>query len=221
MASSVQALTLVAVALLPGAFFVWGFERNAGRYGISLRDRALRLVGTSAVFLAVFVRILYLLYTNYWDSFTSGEPLPGWIWSLPVIYVGVPGVLGWAFGKEVRRGTRWARALAGRARAPRAWDHLFQDSPSGYVRCRMKSGLWVAGGYGEDNGRKPYASGYPDAQEIYLTRLFHVDPLTGGFQFDENGNIAVGSGALLIAWEEVELMEFIFEPEEDEPGAKP
>lgn len=63
----------------------------------------------------------------------------------------------------------------------------------------MKSGLWIAGGYGEDKGRKPYTSGYPDTQEIYLTRLLHVDPDSGGFEFDENGNIAAGDGALLIA----------------------
>ena len=120
MASGLQALTIIVVALLPGAFFVWGFERNAGRYGIGLRDRALRLVGTSAVFLALFASALYWLYARYWDSFVSGESLPIWFLVVPIAYVAIPGTLGWAFGSQVRRGTNWARVLAGPDRAPRA-----------------------------------------------------------------------------------------------------
>ena len=48
MASSLQMVTVFVVALLPGAFFVWSFERNAGRYGIGLRDRAFRIRETVA-----------------------------------------------------------------------------------------------------------------------------------------------------------------------------
>ena len=76
MASSLQAVTLLVVALLPGAFFVWGFERNAGRYGIGLKDRTLRLVGASSAFIAVSTWVLYWLYANHWQAFKSGELLP-------------------------------------------------------------------------------------------------------------------------------------------------
>ena len=46
MLSSLQAVFTLAVALLPGALFVWAFERQTGqRYGIRSRDRFLRFVG--------------------------------------------------------------------------------------------------------------------------------------------------------------------------------
>ena len=46
MLSSLQAVFTLAVALLPGALFVWDFERQTGqRYGIRSRDRFLRFVG--------------------------------------------------------------------------------------------------------------------------------------------------------------------------------
>jgi len=215
-ASGLQALTVLVVALLPGAFFVWGLERNAGRYGIGLRDRALRLVGTSAVFLALFASVLYWLYAKYWHSFASGDPLSPWLVVAPISYVAIPGTLGWAFGRQVRNGTHWARALAGPDRAPRAWDHLFQDRESGLVRCKMKSGSWVGGAYAEIDNQRPYASGYPEVQELYLTRSLEVDPEDGRFKYDANEQPIQGVGSLLMRWEEIELMEFIHSPKEDD-----
>lgn len=216
MASSLQALTVLVVALLPGAFFVWGFERNAGRYGIGLRDRALRLVGTSAVFLALFASALYWLYARFWDSFVMGEPLPVWLVVVPISYVAIPGSLGWMFGWQVRHGTNWARIVAGFDRAPRAWDHLFQDRTPGLVRCRMKSGSWIGGVYAEVEGIRPYASGYPEIQELYLARSLQIDPEDGSFVLDENDQLIRGSGSLLMRWEEIEMMEFIHIREEEE-----
>ena len=209
MASSVQALTVLAVALLPGALFVWGFERNAGRYGIVLKDRALRLVGTSAVFLALFASILYWLYARYWDSFVVGEPLPVWLLIVPIAYVAIPGTLGWTFGRQVRHGARWAQIVAGVDRAPRAWDHLFQNRVPGLIRCRMKPGSWVGGMFAEVEGTRPYASGYPENQDLYLTCSLQIDPEDGSFILDGNNRLIRGSGGLLMRWEEIEMMEFI------------
>lgn len=216
MASSLQALTVLVVALLPGALFVWGFERNAGRYGIGLKDRALRLVGTSAAFLALFASALYWLYARYWGSLVSGEALPAWLSLVPIVYVAVPGILGWIVGVHVRRGTSWARALIGPDRAPRSWDHLFQDRAPGLIRCRMKSGSWVGGIYAEVEGVRPYASGYPEIQELYLTRSLQIDPEDGRFVLDEDNQLIRGSGGLLMRWEEIELMEFIHIRDEEE-----
>lgn len=221
MASSLQALTVLVVALLPGAFFVWGFERNAGRYGIGLRDRALRLVGTSAVFLALFASALYWLYARFWDSFVMGESLPVWLVVVPISYVAIPGSLGWMFGWQVRHGTNWARIVAGFDRAPRAWDHLFQDRGPSLVRCRMKSGSWIGGFYAEVEGIRPYASGYPEIQELYLARSLQIDPEDGSFVSDENDELISGSGSLLMRWEEIEIMEFIHIREEEEINEQP
>ena len=204
------------VALLPGAFFVWGFERNAGRYGIGLRDRVLRLVGTSAVFLALSSSVLYWLYARYWHSLIAGESLPVWLLVVPIVYGATPGTLGLILGRQVRYGVRWARTLAGADRAPRAWDHLFQDHEPGWVRCRLKSGTWVGGMYAEVEKRRPYASGYPEIQELYLTRTLQIDPEDGSFVLDEEDQLIQGAGGLLMRWEEIEVMEFIHVSEEDD-----
>ena len=218
MTTGLQALSVLVVALLPGALFVWGFERNAGRYGIGLKDRVLRLVGSSAVFLALSASGLYWLYASYWDQFSTREPLPVWLVAMPITYVAVPGIVGWILGVHVRRGTGWIRALAGPDRAPRAWDHLFQDRPAGLVRCKMKSGTWVGGEYAEAEGMRPYASGYPENQELYLARSLEISPDDGRFILDENSQMIRGEGGLLMRWEEIEMMEFIHVREEEGSG---
>ena len=218
MASGLQAVTLLVVALLPGAFFVWGFERNAGRYGIGLRDRALRLVGVSSVFIAVFASVLYWLYANYWQAFKSGAPLPAGLVIVPIAYLSIPGALGWFAGSRLRGGSKWARALAGSSRAPRAWDHLFQDHRGGWIRCRMKSRAWIAGVYAKIDDIEPYASGYPEPQEIFLARSIEIDQDDGGFVYGEDGRPHLGAGGLLLRWDEIEFLEFIHSREENANG---
>lgn len=218
MASGLQALTLLVIALLPGAFFVWGFERNAGRYGIGLKDRVLRLIGVSSAFIAAFAWVLYWLYASHWPAFRSGERLPVWLVVVPVAYLAIPGILGWFVGSRLRNGSRWARALAGSSRAPRAWDHLFQDRDAGWVRCRMKSQTWIGGVYAEIGSKKPYASGYPENQEIFLTRSIFVDQADGSFIYGADGRPLLGAGGILIRWEEIEFMEFIYSHEENAHG---
>ena len=223
MASSLQTVTVFVVALLPGAFFVWSFERNAGRYGIGLRDRAFRLVGTSAAFIALAAYPLYWLYSNYWTAFASREPLPLWLLVVPIAYVAVPSSLGWLVGVGLHNGAQWAQSLAGLKRAPRAWDHLFQGSDAGWVRCKMKSGAWIGGIYAEIDKQKPYASGYPESQEIYLTRSVGVDPVYGSFRLGGDDQPHQGDGGLLMRWEEIEYLEFIplrQMSSEDEEGEK-
>ena len=56
-------LTLI-VLLLPGAMCSWMFERLAGRFGIGLKDRALRFMGVSAVLLAFAAWPQYLEFVQ-------------------------------------------------------------------------------------------------------------------------------------------------------------
>jgi hypothetical protein len=39
---TLQALGVFLLALLPGAIYIWSFERVVGRWGIGLSDRVLR-----------------------------------------------------------------------------------------------------------------------------------------------------------------------------------
>ena len=62
MPGTFQAAAVVVLAMLPGALYVWAFERQAGRYGIGLSDRILRFAGGSAVLLAIFAGPLYAVH---------------------------------------------------------------------------------------------------------------------------------------------------------------
>jgi hypothetical protein len=73
----------------------------------------------------------------------------------------------------------------------------------------MKSGVWLAGAYANANGRRSYAAGYPEPQDLYLAAAVEVDPDIGEFVLDDDGNVALLEGGVLVRWEEVEYLEFI------------
>lgn len=201
--------TLVLAALLPGALLIWSFERWAGRFGVDLKDRALRLMGASAVLLSLSAWALYWVYINYWDDILNRQPLPPWFWSFPILYTIVPVAGGSLLGLGWKVNWPWARFIGGRDRAPRAWDHLFQDRPAGGIRCKLKSGSWIAGIYAATDGHRPYASGYPEPQDLYLPRTVHINHKTGRMITDEEGNAVVLDMGVLLRWEEIEFLEFI------------
>lgn len=200
---------LVLAALVPGALLVWAFERQAGSFGIRLKDRALRLMGASAILLSVSAGLLYWVYINYWDTFAKGELPPLWFWSLPILYTIGPGITGGLLGYGWKQDWPGVRLLIGRDRAPSAWDHLFQDRPAGAIRCKLKSGTWIAGIYAEASGSRPYASGYPEPQDLYLPRTVHINRNTGTMITDERGNAVVLNLGILLRWEDIEYLEFM------------
>ena len=195
------AATLVLIALLPGALFVWSFERWAGRFGIGLQDRALRFVGGSAVLLSITAGPLYWLYANYWDSVANRQALPPWFWTVPILYTIVPLVAGGVLGFGWKANWSWARLVSGRDRTPRAWDHLFQDRPAGGIRCKLKSGTWIGGVFGEVDKRRPYAAGYPEPQDLYLAATLRLDPHTGEILTDDDSDPEIQNSGLLLRWE--------------------
>ena len=208
-----DAATLVLIALLPGALFVWSFERWAGRFGIGLQDRVLRFVGGSAVLLSLFAAPLYWLYSNHWDTVTDRGPLPWGLAFVPLLYTGLPLASGRLLGYGWKKDWKWARLLGGRGRTPRAWDHLFQDRPTGWIRCKLKSGTWIGGAFGVYKDRKPYAAGYPEPQDIYLTATLSLNPETGELITGDDNQI-VRDSSILIGWDEIEYLEFIEAEEE-------
>lgn len=203
-----DAAMLVLIALLPGALFTWSYERWAGRFGIGLQDRVLRFVGGSAVLLSAFAAPLYWLYSNHWATVITRGPLPKGLALFPILYTGLPLFAGGLLGYGWSKNWNWARFLGGKRRAPRAWDHMFQDGPTGWMRCKLKSGAWIGGAFGLYNGRKPYAAGYPEPADIYLTATLSLNPETGEIDTSE-GNQVVRDSSILIGWEEIEYLEFI------------
>ena len=201
---------LLAAALLPGAVFQWGFERRAGRFGLGLRDRSLRIASGSAFILAVYATPLYWLHTNYWAQFRDGA-LPIWIpTALSVVYLGLPLAGGWCLGWGVSNGTSWAKFLVRNNRIPTAWDYMFSAGATGWVRCKLKSGVWVAGAYArESNGISSYASGYPEDHELYLSPLVVTNPNTGAFVYDDDQSVCLDVGGLWLQAGDIEMINFI------------
>jgi hypothetical protein len=209
MPDTLQALGVLVIALLPGALYVWAFERQVGRWGIGLSDRALRFIGGSAMFHAAAAPLSYGLWADHWDAVRSARPVSWWLWLVPMLYVALPWAGGAFVGSRLRAGRPWTRWLTGPNAAPRAWDHLFAGEVDGWIRLRLKSGAWLGGVFAEANGRRSYAAGYPELQDLFLAAAVDTDPDTGEFVRDDAGLPTVQPGGLLIRWEEVEFLEFI------------
>jgi hypothetical protein len=147
MPDTFEALAVLVLALLPGALYTWGYERQVGSWGITRTDRLLRFVGGSVAFHVAAAPLTYFLYSKYWVSsvIRRGDPLPWWLWGLLVGYVLVPFSAGDLIGRDANRGGRINKSLAGPNPAPRAWDHMFSANPRGWVRMRLTSGHWLGG----------------------------------------------------------------------------
>ncbi|HEY9565102.1 MAG TPA: DUF6338 family protein [Nocardioides sp.] len=209
MPTTFQSIAVLALALLPGALYMWAFERQAGRWGIGLSDRLLRFVGGSAIFHAAVAPVTHWLWSTRWESARAGSSLPWWLWIVGLGYVSIPVALGTSVGLGVRAGRAWTVWFTGPDPAPRAWDHLFGQRPRGWVRMRMRSGAWLGGAYVNANGRRSYASGYPEAQDLFLAVAVKLDQETGEFMLDSDGNVVTLEGGILVRWDEVEHLELI------------
>lgn len=214
MVGTFQALGVLLLAFLPGALYVWAFEREAGGWGLGATDRLLRFVGFSAIFHVLVTPLTYIAYRDYviTGRLAQGRPLPLWLWLVPVLYVAVPVIAGSVVGAATAVGKRWTRFIAGRSPAPRAWDHLFSAHDlTGWVRLRLKNEEWIAGAYATGSNRRlrSYAAGYPDAQDLYLVETAECEPQTGRFVLDDDGQPRLRGVGVLIRWEEVMYLEFV------------
>ena len=111
-------------------------------------------------------------------------------------------------GIGTRNGDSWARLFTGPDPAPRAWDHFFASRPDGWMRMRLKSGVWIGGAYApSDGGLQSYAAGYPEPQDLFLAETVEIDPESGKFVLVDGTPMFRGT-SLLIRWDEVEFLEF-------------
>jgi len=211
MPDTLEAVAAIVLALLPGALYVWAYERPVGAWGIGLSDRVLRFVGVSAILHALLAPLTYRLWSTYVRSGRAGAgTLPLGLWIVPIVYVAIPIALGTLVGIGTSRGWPWARVITGSNPAPRAWDYLFGLRPEAWIRLKLKSGGWLAGAYAvQEDDLRSYASGYPEKQDLFLVDMAEVDPETGEFALDEDGDLVVRSSGILIRWEEVEYLELV------------
>lgn len=210
MVDTFEAVVVAALALLPGGLYVWGFERQVGNWGIGLSDRLLRFFGTSALMHAAIAPATYWFWASHIrdGDVAAGRPLSWWTWVAVAAYVILPFAAGSVVGRGTLTGSPWATAFTGPNPAPRAWDHFFASRPDGWMRLRLKRGVWIGGIYGPSGSGLPsYAAGYPEPQDLFLAETVEVDPETGEFVLEDGEPIFRGT-SLLIRWEEVEFFEF-------------
>ena len=68
---------------------------------------------------------------------------------------------------------------------------------------------WLGGAFADANGRRSYAMGYPEPQDLYLAVAVELDQETGEFVVGEDRTVALLDGGILLRWEEVEHLEFV------------
>ena len=184
---SVMSLGIVVAAILPGSMYTWGFERQVSAFGVTLADRVLRFIAISVLF------HLVLGWGEYWgwrvafagDRFGGGQFAVAW--AVVAVLVLVPAALGTLVGglwatRTNREGWSWARralgdreevltrVAVGRAPAPRAWDQIFSERPSVYVRVKTVTGDDVGGVFAQNS----YAGGYPHGDDLLLEQAYSL-----------------------------------------------
>jgi Family of unknown function (DUF6338) len=203
--STVEALAVVVIALIPGALYTWAFERLVGRWGIGFSDRLFRFIGVSALLHALAAPVTYTL----WRDFLREQAQPGlndlplWMWVVALLYVAVPSALGYLVALGYQRQWKPIRAVLGSSSAPTAWDAIFSGNPAGWILMRLKSGAWVGGEYAEGS----YAGGYPEPADLFLSKECPIDQESGNFILDRVGQPLANGYGILVRWDDVEYLE--------------
>jgi hypothetical protein len=195
--STVTSLVILALAVLPGAVYVWSFERETGPFGASFADRILRFLAASA-----FIHVLAALpeYTLYRVA-VHGSTSVGYLqfftlWIGATVLISVPAICGHLVGRlwvtrnspqltpNLRKLVRPSvervllRTLVGRQLEPRAWDYIFSTRSGTFVRVRTTSGTWLAGVFASNS----YAAGFLNEADLFLENAYSLDEATLGLK---------------------------------------
>ena len=221
MPTTYEALTLLYAAVLPGAAYVWAYERQVGNWGVGLVDRLVRFVGVSAVLHGAIAPLTYQLWQDHILSgaFLAGKLDGRLLWLPSLLYLGLPLLAGALNGATTRHSgvgilgviarwkpLAWLGVFGAPSAAPRAWDHLFsRKDVAGWVRLRLHDGTWLGGAFAASD--KPtlqsFAAGYPEDGDLFLAQIVDTDPETGAFLAGPDGTVVLRDEGLLIRWEEV------------------
>lgn len=187
--TSLIALVIVIVAVLPGSMYTWAFERQVTAYGATLADRVLRFIALSVIFHLVLGWIEYWLFRSAFAGEKFGGGQFAIAWAAVAVLVVVPAAAGTVVGglyasRSDRDGWGWVRRrlsapqedkalqfILGRTPAPRAWDDLFSERLTAYLRIETVDGTAVAGLFADAS----YAGGFPHDADLYLEQAWSMD----------------------------------------------
>ena len=192
--------------------YIWAYERQASAFGVTFTDRTLRFIAISLLFHLVLGWPEYLLYrvAANGSEFAAGQFVAAWV--AAVLLVVLPAAVGTVLGglyatRNSREGWTWLRRglspereqrllrlALGRTPAPRAWDDLFSDRPTVYIRVRTIDGTWLAGLFADHS----YAGGLPPSRGLLLEQAWTFDADDG--TLEEPLGYSVYVLASQIAW---------------------
>ncbi|MFI6652576.1 DUF6338 family protein [Streptomyces sp. NPDC050529] len=202
---TVQQLTVLLILVLPGVFYQAVRERLRGPLATEQepQNRLVRAIAAGAL-----LDTLYAVVAGPWlVRLLAGEgegPLAGVLrrpreagFAALLLIVAVPSALAWAEAVWRRRQVR-----AQYEPTPTAWDALFRDRGSCFVRVRLKSGLWVGGWLGSRSA----VSAYPQSGDLYLQAQYRVGP-DGSFL----GKVP-GTAGVYVRASDIEVLEVLLPP---------
>jgi ABC-type Fe3+ transport system permease subunit len=176
---AVETALVVLVGVIPGALFVWGWERQRGTWGIKRTDRVLRMAGASVVLHVLAAPATYWFWLEYLqDSNLAEGGADRWAWASVILFVMVPGLLGIIVGWFANQDWWPGPWLRGKNSAPRAWDQALSGGFPAYVRLRLDTGHIHAGMMLNPKNRQheAYAAGYGEEdKDILLYPVLPVD----------------------------------------------
>jgi Family of unknown function (DUF6338) len=216
MVGTFEALSLLVLAILPGAVLMFSYEHHAGPLAGSPNERVVRfVVGTVLVFpytatiaAWAYTRVFHVRVDGSRDEFANRLEHPTGLspaWTLlPLVYVIVPWVLGWLAGK----GRVWWRARAVKNQTTSlvpgvsAWDIVFLEPGPKLISAKLRGGPWVAGVFSDSS----FASAPAGKQkELVLEAGVQIDE-AGQIERDVYGTPTVLPGAVVLNYADVELM---------------
>lgn len=217
MVSTFQALGVFLLAMLPGALYVWAFERQAGGWGLGLSDRLLRFVGTSAILQVLIAPLTYLIYRDYGSD---GPHCTGRD-TTALVVVGSDRLRS---ATDRLRSARWPSHTPTQAvGSERDWSIASAESLGPSLRNRRPRRLGKASIEGRrwlasrrlcalrchQGDLRSYAAGYPETQDLYLVETAECDPATGAFVVDAHGAPKLRGISVLVRWDQVAYLESI------------
>lgn len=209
MPQTLEALLIIAIAIVPGAAYRLSFEGVVGPWGTTLSDRVVRFLVYSAIFHAVLSLPLYIIWHTVvidGDLHSPEVPQSPALALIPIGYVLLPGVFGLVHGLLAKNNRGVLQDPH-----PTAREYLFGYERRGWVRVKLTDGSWIAGFYGLSSatGLKGYASSYAESDaDILLSEIVNVYADSGEWRVDSDGALSISSSAILIPWRQISHLEF-------------
>lgn len=174
--STVAQLALLVLVVLPG--ITYQFLREHWRGPVpgerNLGERVIRALSASVMLDALYLITVGPYVTHVvrdvgsdGRSYLIREPRLAGLLVLG-LFVAAPAAAAAGVTYWQRRKPRTVRFRS----TPTAWDRVFQERGSCFVRLRLRDGVWIGGWY----GTRSYATSYPHPAELYLESAWLMRP---------------------------------------------